>query len=61
MVPAWLDLGLALRSLANLERLGVGTTADSYNPFSVKADAVLFDHATAGGMQVKIDKAGERE
>ena len=53
----WLDLGLALRSLANLQRLGVGTTADAFNPLSVKADAVLFDHATTGGMQVKIDKA----
>ncbi len=54
---SWIDLGLALRSLANLGRLGVGTTADADNPFSVKADAVLFDHAASGGMQVKIDKA----
>lgn len=54
---AWLDLGLALRSLANLERLGVGTSADASNPFAVKADAVLFDHAAAGGVQVKLDKA----
>ena len=53
----WLDLGLALRSLANLDRLGVGTAADASNPLSVKADAVLFDHASAGSVQVKIDKA----
>ncbi len=58
---AWLDLGLVLRSLANLERLGVGTTADASNPFSVKADAVLFDHDAAGGMQVKIDKAANTD
>ncbi len=53
----WTDLGLALRSLANLDRLGVGTTADAGNPFSVKAASVLFDHAGSGGVQVKLDKA----
>ena len=54
---AWVDLGLALRSLANLALLGIGTTADADNPLSVKANAVLFDHARAGDVQVKIDKA----
>lgn len=52
----WADVGLALRQLANLDRLGVGTTADAANPLAVKAAGVLFDHAGAG-VQVRLNKA----
>lgn len=45
---AWIDVGLALRSLQNLERFGLGATADGANPFSVKLNAALFAAKGAG-------------
>lgn len=44
----WRDLGLSLRELQNLARLGVGTTADAANPFSVKVNAALFTAKSVG-------------
>ena len=43
---AWVDLGVALRELQNLSRLGVGTTADAANPLAVKLNAALFTART---------------
>ncbi|WP_400766273.1 DUF2793 domain-containing protein [Methylosinus sporium] len=58
---AWIDAGLALRELAALSLLGVGTTADAANPLSVKASAALFAARTiaeggAGDFRVKLEK-----
>jgi hypothetical protein len=39
---AWRDAGLMLRSLQNLNLLGVGSTADAANPLSAKLNAALF-------------------
>ncbi|MBG0810594.1 DUF2793 domain-containing protein [Methylosinus sp. H3A] len=58
---AWVDAGLALRELQTLALLGLGATADSANPLSVKANAVLFAARTiaeggAGDLRVKLVK-----
>lgn len=45
---SWIDAGLALRRLAHLELLGLGATADSTNPLSVKANGALFAALEAG-------------
>lgn len=52
----WTDPGLALRALANLDRLGVGATADAANPVSVSAPAALFSHAGAS-IRLTLNKA----
>ena len=51
----WVDVGLTLRALQNLDRLGVGASADAGNPLTVRAAASLFDHAGAG-VQLKLNK-----
>lgn len=53
----WTDPGLALRRLANLERLGVGATADAANPVSVSAPSALFSHA-GDSVRLTLNKAG---
>ena len=58
---AWVDAGLALRALQNLSLLGLGTTADSTNSLSVKANAALFAARTladggAGDLRVTFEK-----
>lgn len=51
---AWRDL-LAFEEFANLQRLGVNTTADNVNRLAVASPAVLFTHA-GNGQQLKINK-----
>lgn len=55
----WTD-ALTVPDLQNLPSVGVGTTADALNRFSVSADAVLFTHSGAGH-QVKVKKSGATE
>jgi hypothetical protein len=43
---AWRDLGRYCRELAQVERLGIGTTADDLNRLSAKLNAVLFTALT---------------
>ena len=52
----WTDIGLAVRELENLTKLGVGTTADAVNLLSVKTAAVLFSNLGAD-LQLKLNKA----
>jgi len=52
----WNDVGLALRELENLTRLGIGTAADAVNLLSVKTAAVLFSNLGAD-LQLKLNKA----
>ncbi len=52
----WTDMGLAVRELENLSKLGVGTTADAINLLSVKTAAVLFSNLGAD-LQLKLNKA----
>ena len=44
----WRDASDAIHALANLDRLGIGTTADTQNPFSAKLNAALFTAKSAG-------------
>ncbi len=44
----WAGLGAALGVLQNLSRLGVGTTADSGNPFAAKLNKALWTALTTG-------------
>jgi hypothetical protein len=44
----WAAFEDALKALANLDRLGVGTTADAYNVLAVKGAAALLTAKTAG-------------
>lgn len=44
----WLDLGETLPTLQNLQMLGVGTTADSTNPFAAKLNNALWSARYAG-------------
>jgi len=44
----WTAFEDALKALANLSRLGVGTTADAYNVLAVKGEAALLTAKTAG-------------
>lgn len=58
---AWIDMGLALRRLADLERLGLGATADAINPLTVRANGVLFaarkvSEGGAGDMRFTLNK-----
>lgn len=58
---AWIDAGLALHELENMSLLGIGTSADAANAFSVKAGAALFAARTvaeggAGDFRVKLGK-----
>jgi hypothetical protein len=43
--------------LANLQNVGINTTADVINRFSISASATLFSHEGAGH-QIKVNKAG---
>ena len=47
----WVELAQALKALQNLERLGVGTTADAVNPLAARLNKALFTAlgATEGG------------
>jgi hypothetical protein len=38
----WVDLGLSVRDLPNVTRIGVGTTADSSTPLAAKLNGALF-------------------
>jgi len=49
---AWLDV---LGSFNNLSMLGINTTADATNKFSVSSDAVLLNH-NGTSMQLKLNK-----
>lgn len=53
---AWVGALAALASLDDLERLGIGATADATNRLAVASPAALFTHAGAG-VQVKLNKA----
>jgi hypothetical protein len=53
---AWSDVGLSLRELENLTRLGIGTTADAVNLLSVKTAAVLFSNLGAD-LRLNLNKA----
>src|SRR6185436_3722907 len=44
---AWVDWGAALGAIQNLALLGLGTTADSTNPFSAKLNKALWTAKTA--------------
>lgn len=60
---AWIDMGLALRRLADLERMGVGAKADAINPLSVKANGVLFaakgvSEGGSGDLRFTLNKEG---
>lgn len=39
---AWVDLGLTVRELPNVTRVGVGTTADASTPLAAKLNGALF-------------------
>lgn len=54
----WENLPLPDQIMTN--RLGVGSTPDDYNRFSITSPAVLFNHAGASH-QVKINKASASE
>jgi hypothetical protein len=45
---AWRDLGTVIGALANLDRLGVGTSADATNRLAAKVNAALFTALGAG-------------
>lgn len=51
---AWIDIQ-SISELANMARLGIGTTADATNRLAVSSPAVLLNHAGAG-MQAKLNK-----
>lgn len=44
----WIEAGRALGEIANLARLGIGTTADTANPFSAKLNAALWTALGSG-------------
>jgi hypothetical protein len=61
---AWIDAGLALRNLQNLDALGIGTTADGANPLSAKLNGVLLAARTVaeggtGDMRLTLAKEME--
>lgn len=45
---AWKDVGLSLRNVQNLARLGVGATADASNPLLAKLNGALFTARATG-------------
>lgn len=44
----WADIGLSVRTLANVDKLGVGTVADSGNPLTAKLNGALFAAKASG-------------
>ena len=52
---AWVDLGLAVREVENLNKLGIGTTADPVNLLAVRTAAVLFN-SLVDSIQLKLNK-----
>lgn len=50
------DTASLIKSLANLTALGVGATADAYNPLIVAGPGALFTNSGAG-IQLKLNKA----
>ena len=56
----WRDFGEMLGALANLDKLGVNTTADDANRLAAKSDAILFSHDDvtpgSGDIRVKLNK-----
>ena len=59
---AWLDVGATIRELANLDRLGIGTSADATNPLAAKLNALLFTARTVaeggtGDLRFTLNKA----
>jgi len=60
----WTAFEDAIKSLGNLNRLGVGTTADSYNVLAVKGAAALLSGKTvaeggSGDVSLTINKEGD--
>jgi hypothetical protein len=58
---AWRDLGRYSRDLENLDRLGVGTSADALNRFAAKLNAALFtalaeEEGGTGDMRFVLNK-----
>ncbi len=53
----WTGLGAYVSSLADATAVGIGATADAYNPLLVRGPGALFT-ADASSFQVKINKAG---
>jgi hypothetical protein len=58
----WNDLGLSLKTLQNLSRLGIGATADATNPLAAKLNgALLTARATveggSGDLRVTLNKS----
>lgn len=52
----WVTLQATIDALQNLERLGIGATADATNRLSVNSPQVLFNHA-GGGSMLYLNKA----
>ncbi|MFQ6547310.1 DUF2793 domain-containing protein [Aestuariibius sp. 2305UL40-4] len=52
----WEPFGAVPEELQNVQRVGVGTSADAGNPLAVSGPATLFTHA-GGGHQVKLNKS----
>ncbi len=50
----------AADAFANLENVGINTTADATNRLSISAPAILLSHE-GGGHQVKVNKASEAD
>jgi len=60
----WTAFEDALKALANLSRLGIGTTADAYNVLAMKGPAALFSGKTvaeggSGDVSLTINKEGD--
>ncbi len=58
----WIDLGHYSRDLENVERLGIGTSADSLNRFSARLNAALFaalaaDQGGSGDLRFVLNKS----
>ncbi len=56
----WGDVGLAIRELENLSKLGVGTTADAVNLLSVKTASALFSNLGAD-LRITLNKAASAD
>ncbi|MCC2101464.1 MAG: DUF2793 domain-containing protein [Hyphomicrobiales bacterium] len=59
---AWKDVGLSLRSLQNLSRLGIGATADAANPLLAKLNNALLTARAAseggtGDLRIALNKS----
>ncbi|GLI92053.1 DUF2793 domain-containing protein [Methylocystis echinoides] len=60
----WVDLGVGVRELQNLTRLGVGTSADQNTPLAAKLNSALFTakriaEGGAGDLRLSLNKEGE--